>query len=803
MPLNAAAASTSPHLKAGSSSGGGGGGGNAAAAGGGAARRGGRRDQQDLNHLLGFTLPPRPPPPAPTHLPRRSARRSAHSGAGGGHHAHQSAAWGRERFVHQHRFVVQPGKDYTVHFADPDIHLDWSDILQVILPVGGSAIASVTTHRVDQGGEEHGKPACPICLSEPTAARMTKCGHVFCYPCVLHYLALADPGQKERKCPVCHDFIHAKDLKSVKWFTPSGVSTKPPSPHPSAPPGEPIDADLARALELSKLDAHPRSASSAQQSSSSGETLKMRLIRRPQLTTLALPRSSTWPSDAVQSLRAPWQFTPDAFTYAKFMLGAPDYMRDELSAEKRELEREIQTLRRFGVRGGTDEELGIVFVEAALSKVDEQLAKVELLKTTSVMTARKKALRELQEVQDRAGAVDGADRLPPVTDTSASELEADEPARKTALPPPVPPVHDPIPIDFLHSRGGTPLSSTAQPFVPASTSSAPPSSPPQVARARPNQRKNVLPPQQQASEDPAYYFYQAASGQPIFLQPLDIRILKSHFGTYQAMPDTIEVAVEGADEGSMNDELRRRCKWLSHLPLASELVFVEADLSRVVSRKALEPYAAALKQRRTKRREKARKEDRAKLRSEQAARDALPVFESTYAHGATAPHAGAGGLPWGFAASDSSWDDAHAFPAPPGSSPPSSATAAAAAASPARPPPAARPSFASALHASSRSASAAQHASAQSAWDDEFEDRWGEFEEQLGRQRVAAGATSPRGRSGTATPAAAGGGGGAAPGTPAGANVNVSEGGGQGKKGRNKGKKLVLNLSGSALRGTG
>jgi len=78
-------------------------------------------------------------------------------------------------------------EDYTAHFADPDIHLDWCDILQVILPTSSSALSAVSTSGIDQAvdGESARKggaiPTCPICLSEPTAARMVSSlspGHV-------------------------------------------------------------------------------------------------------------------------------------------------------------------------------------------------------------------------------------------------------------------------------------------------------------------------------------------------------------------------------------------------------------------------------------------------------------------------------------------------------------------------------------------------------------------------------------------------------------------------------------------------
>ncbi|GAA6009508.1 hypothetical protein JCM11491_003583 [Sporobolomyces phaffii] len=738
-------------------------------------RRNGRNHGQDLNHLLGFTLPPRSAP-ASTHLPRRSTKRTQNYGG-----------FDRQRFVHQFRYVVKPDKDYTAHFADPDIHLDWTDILQVILPTSSSALSTVSTSGIDQAvdGESGRKggaiPTCPICLSEPTAARMTKCGHVFCYPCVLHYLALADHGQKFRKCPVCHDSIYAKDLKSVKWYDPVGAQAIAASTSsgasPSAPPPPPslYEADLARALALSTLEAQRQNTDPSRKQ----ETLKMRLVRRPQITTLALPRSSTWPSDAVPPLRAPWQFTPDAFAYAKFMLGAPDYMRDELTAQKEELQREIATLRRWGQRGATDEELGVAFVEAASRRVDEQLEKVEALKTTSVMTARKKALREIHEVQEKKGKAAETDNLPVLSETSSSEVEA-EPEPVDSIPPVQPPPRqeeEEVPHDFLGSRGSNaPLSSAAPAFVPTPSLLTSPKKPP-------HQRRNVLPPPQ-PDEDPAFYFYQAASGQPIFLQPLDIRILKSHFGTYQAMPDSIEVVVEGADEGSMNEELRRRCKWLAHLPISSDVVFIESDLGRVVSRKSLEPYATALKQRRNKRRDKARKEDKAKLRSEQKAAEALPIYPSTGEFGL------AHSIPFSSSSyhAPSSWDDVHAFPsptpAPPsltraGTSPPTTTTTTTQLST------SATSNSAAASNWSNRSFASALHAThSTTAYDEDFDDRWNEVEESLGRQRIAGGGATSNGGAKTSTNA-----GGAASGKKAG-----------GKKGR---KGITLNLSGGGMRGSG
>lgn len=84
--------------------------------------------------------------------------------------------------------------DYTVHFADPDMcvlsinstgiamlityllsFFQWNDIMQVIIPRASALASAAGCDNVFQG---EGHTTCPICLSPPTASRMTKCGHV-------------------------------------------------------------------------------------------------------------------------------------------------------------------------------------------------------------------------------------------------------------------------------------------------------------------------------------------------------------------------------------------------------------------------------------------------------------------------------------------------------------------------------------------------------------------------------------------------------------------------------------------------
>lgn len=158
----------------------------------------------------------------------------------------------------------------------------------------------------------------------------------------------------------------------------------------------------------------------------------------------------------------------------------------------------------------------------------------------------------------------------------------------------------------------TPPSATTRPAGSARSSSGHPG---QSKNNRNNRhRANVNPP---APNDATYYFYQASSGQHIYLHPLDIKILKSYFESYSNFPESIRVRIDGVEEGSMNDDLRKRCRYLSHLPSGCDITFVESDLASIMPASALAPYVQALRKRSGKRRDKARKDDKAKLKAEQ------------------------------------------------------------------------------------------------------------------------------------------------------------------------------------------
>ncbi|XP_060105675.1 E3 ubiquitin-protein ligase RNF10 [Heteronotia binoei] len=137
-----------------------------------------------LNHLLNFTFEPRG---QASHFDGR--------GSWGRRNKWENKPFNKELFLQANcQFVVCDDQDYTIHFTDPDTLVNWDFVEQV----------RICSHEV---------PSCPICLYPPTAAKITRCGHIFCWPCILHYLSLSEKTWS--KCPICYGSIHKKDLKSV------------------------------------------------------------------------------------------------------------------------------------------------------------------------------------------------------------------------------------------------------------------------------------------------------------------------------------------------------------------------------------------------------------------------------------------------------------------------------------------------------------------------------------------------------------------------------------------------------------
>ncbi|SPQ26625.1 f54e2401-dc04-4221-8435-fb0a6ab57f65 [Thermothielavioides terrestris] len=237
-----------------------------------------RRGQMSITHLMSYALPPRPQ--ESYHAPySRSYRRNPSWGVGSGYHAADKA-----RYIHaNYRFVVNPNGSYAAQAADADEHIDWGDVLQVI------------------ASAESQQTSCPICLSEPVAPRMAKCGHIFCLPCLIRFMnssAIDQPEKKQnrwRKCPICEDSVYLSDVRPVRFYA-----------------GQ--ECPLPR----------------------KGDDVILRLMVRSSRSTLALPKEGA--TEVLQSGEdVPWHYAANVLDYARIMRGTSDYMMEQFDREIEEL----------------------------------------------------------------------------------------------------------------------------------------------------------------------------------------------------------------------------------------------------------------------------------------------------------------------------------------------------------------------------------------------------------------------------------------------------------------------------------
>ncbi|KAK9467010.1 hypothetical protein V1512DRAFT_253262 [Lipomyces arxii] len=119
-----------------------------------------------------------------------------------------------------------------------------------------------------------------------------------------------------------------------------------------------------------------------------------------------------------------------------------------------------------------------------------------------------------------------------------------------------------------------------------------------------------------SSSDIIYYFYQPRDASNTFLSALDIRILKTAFGSFAAFPSTVLVRVEKVIGDQVVDEdLRKRLKYLAYLPAGCPISILECDWTDVIKPEVLELFAEDLENRKKQRSDKEFKEERARQKA--------------------------------------------------------------------------------------------------------------------------------------------------------------------------------------------
>lgn len=420
--------------------------------------------KQSLNHLLNFHYAPRE---------RDQPVRLSRTGNNRGYT--KKISYNKEQFLQANcQFVVRADEDYTSLLESPDQLVDWGKIVQI--------------HVLSP--EE---PQCPICLYPPIAAKMTKCGHVYCWPCILHYLALSD--KTWRKCPICYDAIHLPDLRSA----------------------------VLKPLHSYSVD----------------EIVTFQLMRRQKLSMNVTTASETFTHDDVPRLNS----ADGNSILCKLLLADTTAILQIVEREQQELENQM-------VLDGDDYPENI-FVQQALEHLKERKQDILINKIISYPPLSSAPTCEVFSVAKE--------------DAANCSFDTQDHADRLHL------------ADFMIDEE-TNFSLRDIDIAPTSSSDF-------------------------------YYFYQSVDGHPLYLHSLNIRILQAMYGSLDKSPPKIIGKIIHKDSCSMTEDLRKRLKYLQHLPVCSQFEVVEIEFQEgTISNEVLTQFKGEIKQRRKNRERRAREE---------------------------------------------------------------------------------------------------------------------------------------------------------------------------------------------------
>jgi Zinc finger, C3HC4 type (RING finger) len=399
--------------------------------------------------------------------------------------------------------------------------------------------------------------SCPICLSTPIAPRMAKCGHIFCLPCLIRYMHSTDD-------------TNPLPEKRARW-------KKCPICEDSIYISDTRPVRWFLGQEASMLR--------------EGGDVLLKLLARDSRSALALPR------DVIDSVEVqediPWYQVAEVMDYARFMKGGEEYMTtqyDDEIAQLQDLEREDELM--FGE--------DTIWTRKAVASISDAKERLAGLGNPPIPTKQPVGRMSTRSANWTQATLDG---LPGTDGQLATESKASSKANSAST-------HSPEQASSPSS-----LSASNLEKLPGAISG--------LNIREPRITSSTLPHGSSLSRDGAtsqnhshdFYFYHALPN--FFLSPLDIRILKSAFGSFSSFPSTLLPRVEHISTGHIvDDDLRKRAKYMAHLPYGCEVSFLECDWTDVISPSVLATFSNDIGRRRKRNHEKDMREERERLRAE-------------------------------------------------------------------------------------------------------------------------------------------------------------------------------------------
>ena len=385
---------------------------------------------------------------------------------------------------------------------------------------------------------------------------MAKCGHIFCLPCLLRYMHSSDDTkpnpEKKPRWQKC----------PICWDSIYSSETRPVrwfTGQEGTPPREHDDVVL-------------------------------RLIMRRPGNTLALPRDGADTFDRSEDI--PWYFAAEVMDYARVMKGSEDYMTGQYDLEIEALQQQ-------------EREDELMFGEDA--------------------EWTKKAVNNISDAKEVLKGIGNPPSFPQQPIEKKPKRQAIKFNESYLGVPDMYHVQHESKTGHSSSAGYSSMSTSDSTDASSSSIQAGPETSPDTGKQGAQSHQHASVPvlsfansrqsnQPQHSDSP-YYFYQALLH--YYLSPLDIRILKSAFGEFSSFPSTILPRVERVSTGHIvDDDLRKRAKYLAHLPHGCEVGFLECDWTDVVAPEVLDQFKSEIDRRKKRNKDKETREEKERLRAE-------------------------------------------------------------------------------------------------------------------------------------------------------------------------------------------
>ena len=308
-----------------------------------------------------------------------------------------------------------------------------------------------------------------------------------------------------------------------------------------------------------------------------GGDVLLRLLMREPGTTLALPRDTLEAYGHQDEI--PWFNVAEMMDYARFMKGSEDYMKAQYDCEISALQEQ--------------------------EKEDELIYGDEDTWTRKAVNAIYEARSRLDGIGNPPDNASGAYEKRPRRGALLVDSQNESPAMSRQS-------------QAIGTNTSRPLlmQSTSKPAVATLTDSIDTldmGAAPEVS-SKPTQMRLKTSGGVRPANHP-FFFYHALPN--FFLSPLDIRILKAAFGDFSQFPPTILPRVEHISTGHIVDEdLRKRAKYMGHLPYGCEVSFVECDWTDIIAPSVLKDHQEDIEKRRKRNNEKEAREERERLRAE-------------------------------------------------------------------------------------------------------------------------------------------------------------------------------------------